>query len=74
MAENLSRHDLMTALARIEAGLADASYRMGRLRQGDRKSREIAAVSINIQGARSDVVALMQLIDDRADTDSTPDD
>jgi hypothetical protein len=62
MPDDLTRSDLIQTLARIEAGLADASYRVGRLRQGDRKSRELAAVAINVQGARSDVVALLQLL------------
>jgi hypothetical protein len=62
MADELSRSELVETLARIQAGLADASYRVGRVRQGDRKSRELAAIAINIQGARSDVVALLQLL------------
>jgi hypothetical protein len=62
MADNLTRTDLMQALVRIDAGLADASYRVGKLRQGNRTSRDLAAVSINLEGARSDLVALMQLL------------
>lgn len=77
MADDISRRDLIEVLARIEAGLADATYRVGRMRQADRRSRELGAVAINLQGARSDVVALLQLLgaysDDPVPTDESTD-
>lgn len=58
-----SRETLIAVLAGVEAALFDATYRLGRLKQQDRGTRDLAAAALSIQVARRDLVALLDALD-----------
>jgi hypothetical protein len=57
--------DLVEALTRIERGLANATFRLGRLRHAHRGSalhRDLTAISYDVTGARRDAAALLDAL------------